>query len=96
MVKTEEEALQVRREVEAGASIVELAKKRSLRPEARLENAVLAGYPSTELAPHIMKAEIDELVVRWVGGETETISGAQVDRRMRIVEGTGSAEDLAP
>ena len=62
LVKTEAEALQVRREVEAGASIVELAKKRSLRPEARRENAVLAGYPSTELAPHIMKAQIDELV----------------------------------
>jgi len=40
--------------------------------------------------------DIDELVVRWVGGETESISGAQVDRRMRIVEGTGAAEDLDP
>tara|TARA_B100000029_G_scaffold57612_1_gene52064 strand:- start:65 stop:1732 length:1668 start_codon:yes stop_codon:yes gene_type:complete len=62
LVKTEEEALQVKREVEAGVSIVDLAKERSLRPEARRENAVLAGYPSTELAPHIMKAKIDELV----------------------------------
>ena len=43
-------------------SLKDFDEKRSLRPEARLENAVLAGYPSTELAPHIMKAQIDELV----------------------------------
>jgi hypothetical protein len=34
---------------------------------------------------------IDSLVVRWVGGETETIEGALINRRMRIVEGSGAA-----
>jgi enediyne biosynthesis protein E4 len=35
---------------------------------------------------------IDSIEVRWVGGGTETVTGAEVDRRMRIVEGTGVAE----
>jgi hypothetical protein len=34
---------------------------------------------------------IDELTVRWVGGATETITGAEPGGRYRIVEGSGKA-----
>ena len=34
---------------------------------------------------------VDSVEVRWVGGATEPITGVEVDRRMRIVEGSGVA-----
>ena len=37
---------------------------------------------------------IDTLTVRWVGGATETISGATADGRFRIVEGSGEVTPL--
>jgi ASPIC/UnbV protein/putative metal-binding protein/VCBS repeat protein len=37
---------------------------------------------------------IDSLTVRWVGGATETISGATANGRFRIVEGSGAAVPL--
>jgi thiol-disulfide isomerase/thioredoxin len=42
--------------------------------------------------------EIEGLVVHWPGGKAETFTGATVDGRYRIAEGTGRAEplDIAP
>jgi len=34
---------------------------------------------------------IDKVAVRWVGGETETIIGAQINMRQKVVEGSGEA-----
>lgn len=34
---------------------------------------------------------IDEVTVRWVGGETETFSGVQADGTWRLVQGAGAA-----
>jgi len=36
--------------------------------------------------------EIDEVTVRWVGGDTETISGIEPNHRYLVVEGTGTGE----
>lgn len=35
--------------------------------------------------------QIDEVKVRWVGGATETITGAAADKRFEIVQGSGKA-----
>jgi parvulin-like peptidyl-prolyl isomerase len=86
LVKTEEEALQIQREVEAGADIVKLAKERSLRPEARREDAVLNGYASSELLPHVMKAKTGELV-----GPLKVSNGYSVFKILSRVKG-----DLQP
>jgi len=37
------------------------------------------------------ETDIDSLTVRWVGGATESISGAAANGRFRIVEGSGQA-----
>ncbi len=37
---------------------------------------------------------IDEVSVRWVGGETETITGLNPNARFHVVEGTGAGEAL--
>ena len=34
---------------------------------------------------------IDRLVIRWPGGETETVRGLETDHRYEVVEGTGEA-----
>ncbi len=40
------------------------------------------------------QATIDEVTVRWVGGETENITGLHPNARFRVVEGTGTGEAL--
>jgi hypothetical protein len=42
------------------------------------------------------QTKIDKLTVRWVGGKAETITGAAVDRRHRVVEGSGKAVPFSP
>jgi len=37
---------------------------------------------------------IDHLLIRWPGGETETVTGLTVDRRYAYVQGSGQAEEL--
>ena len=36
-------------------------------------------------------ASVDELTVRWIGGVTETFTGAAPNGRYRLVEGSGAA-----
>ena len=39
---------------------------------------------------------IDRLIVHWPGGETETFTGLEADRRYRLVEGSGAAQAWTP
>jgi hypothetical protein len=56
------------------------------------------GGQSNVQAPHTAhfglaaNTAVEAVTVRWVGGATETITGVQANRRMRIVEGSGTAQ----
>ena len=62
LVETEEEALAVRRQVEAGADITALAQERSKRRGARARGGVFPLEKTSDLVPHILAAQPDELV----------------------------------
>ena len=62
LVETEEEALAVRRQVEAGADIAALAQERSKRRGARARGGVFPLEKTSDLVPHILAAQPDELV----------------------------------
>ena len=67
LLETEEAALQVREEVEAGADFAAIAREQSLRPEARQTNGELHfhsrdKYRYPHLIPEILAAEVGQLV----------------------------------
>ncbi len=62
LVETEEEALAIRRQIEAGADIAALAQERSKRRGARARSGVLPMEKTSDLVPHILAAQPDELV----------------------------------
>ena len=62
LVETEEEALAVRRQVEAGADLTALAQERSKRRGARARGGVFPLEKTSDLVPHILAAQPDELV----------------------------------
>ena len=62
LVETEEEALAVRRQIEAGADIAALAQKRSKRRGARARGGVFPMEKTSDLVPHILAAQPGELV----------------------------------
>ena len=62
LVETEEEALAVRRQIEAGADIAALAQERSKRRGARARGGVFPMEKTSDLVPHILAAQPDELV----------------------------------
>ena len=62
LVETEEEALAVRRQIEAGADIATLAQERSKRRGARARGGVFPMEKTSDLVPHILAAQPDELV----------------------------------
>ena len=62
LVETEEEALAVRRQIEAGADIAALAQERSQRRGARARGGVFPLEKTSDLVPHILAAQPDELV----------------------------------
>ena len=62
LVETEEEALAVRRQIEAGADIADIAQKRSTRRGARARGGVFPLEKTSDLVPHILAAQVAELV----------------------------------
>ena len=62
LVETEEEALAVRRQIEAGADIVALAQERSKRRGARARSGIFPMEKTSDLVPHILAAQPGELV----------------------------------
>ena len=62
LVETEEEALAVRRQIEAGAAIVALAQQRSKRRGAQARGGVFPLEKTSDLVPHILAAQPSELV----------------------------------
>ena len=62
LVETEEEALAVRRQIEAGADIAAIAQKRSKRRGARARGGVFPMEKTSDLVPHILAAQPGELV----------------------------------
>lgn len=62
LVETEEEALAVRRQIEAGADIAAIAQKRSTRRGAQARGGVFPMEKTSDLAPHILAAQPGELV----------------------------------
>ena len=62
LVETEEEALAVRRQIEAGADIAALAQERSKRRGARARSGIFPMEKTSDLVPHILAAQPGELV----------------------------------
>ena len=62
LVETEEEALAVRRQIEAGADIATLGQERSKRRGARARGGVFPMEKTSDLVPYILAAQPDELV----------------------------------
>ncbi|MDE2810340.1 MAG: peptidyl-prolyl cis-trans isomerase, partial [Gemmatimonadota bacterium] len=62
LVETEEEALAIRRQIEAGTDIAALAQKRSKRRGARARGGVFPMEKTSDLVPHILAAQPGELV----------------------------------
>jgi peptidyl-prolyl cis-trans isomerase C len=62
LVETEEEALAVRRQIEAGADIAAIAQERSKRRGARARGGVFPMEKTSDLVPHILAAQPGELV----------------------------------
>ena len=62
LVETEEEALAVRRQIEAGAAIAALAQQRSKRRGAQARGGVFPLEKTSDLVPHILAAQPGELV----------------------------------
>jgi len=62
LVATEEEALTVRRQIEAGADITALAQERSKRRGAKARRGVFPLEKTSDLVPHILAAQPGELV----------------------------------
>ena len=62
LVETEEEALAVRRQIEAGADIAAIAQKRSKRRGARARGGVFPMEKTSDLVSHILAAQPGELV----------------------------------
>ena len=62
LVETEEEALAVRRQIEAGADIAALAQERSKRRGAQARGGVFPMEKTSDLVPHILAAQPGELV----------------------------------
>ncbi|MYA21806.1 MAG: hypothetical protein F4Z30_03015, partial [Gemmatimonadetes bacterium] len=62
LVETEEEALALRRQIEAGADIAALAQKRSKRRGAQARGGVFPMEKTSDLVPHILAAQPGELV----------------------------------
>ncbi len=62
LVETEEEAIAVRRQIEAGADIAALAQERSKRRGARARGGVFPMEKTSDLVPHILAAQPGELV----------------------------------
>jgi peptidyl-prolyl cis-trans isomerase C len=62
LVETEEEALAVRRQIEAGADIATLAQERSKRRGARARSGVFPMEKTSDLVPHILAAQPGDLV----------------------------------
>ena len=62
LVETEEEALAIRRQIEAGADIAALAQERSKRRGARARGGVFPMEKTSDLVPHILAAQPGELV----------------------------------
>ena len=62
LVETEEEALAVWRQIEAGADIAALAQERSKRRGARARSGIFPMEKTSDLVPHILAAQPGELV----------------------------------
>lgn len=62
LVETEEEALAVRGQIEAGADITALAQQRSKRRGAQARGGVFPLEKTSDLVPHILAAQPGELV----------------------------------
>ncbi len=62
LVETEEEALAVRRQIEAGAAIAAIAQQRSKRRGAQARGGVFPLEKTSDLVPHILAAQPGELV----------------------------------
>lgn len=62
LVETEEEALAVRRQIEAGADIAAIAQQRSKRRGAQARGGVFPLEKTSDLVPHILAAQPGELV----------------------------------
>ena len=62
LVETEEEAIAVRRQIEAGADIAALAQEHSKRRGARARGGVFPMEKTSDLVPHILAAQPGELV----------------------------------
>ena len=62
LVETEEEALAIRRQIEAGTDIAALAQERSKRRGARARGGVFPMEKTSDLVPHILAAQPGELV----------------------------------
>ena len=62
LVETEEEALAVRRQIEAGADIAAIAQERSKRRGARARGGVFPLEKTSDLVSHILAAQPGELV----------------------------------
>ena len=62
LVETEEEALAVRRQIEAGADIAALAQQRSKRRGAQARGGVFPLEKTSDLVPHILATQPGELV----------------------------------
>ena len=62
LVETEEEALAVRGQIEAGAAIAAIAQQRSKRRGAQARGGVFPLEKTSDLVPHILAAQPGELV----------------------------------
>lgn len=62
LMETEEEALTVRRQIEAGADIAAIAQERSKRRGARARGGVFPMEKTSDLVSHILAAQPGELV----------------------------------
>ena len=82
--ETNRDAIGARIRLTAGG----VTQMRDVRGPGGHVNAQSSRVVHFGLGPH---TEIESVEVRWVGGDTETISGVEADERMLIVEGSGTA-----
>jgi hypothetical protein len=84
---TNRDAIGARVTLEAGG-IVQLRDNRGSGGHGNAQGSLVVHFGLADVT------EIDDVTVRWVGGETETITGIRPNARFHVVEGSGVGEEL--
>ncbi|MFH1436922.1 MAG: FG-GAP-like repeat-containing protein [Pseudomonadota bacterium] len=84
---TNRDALGARVSLTAGG-VTQLREVRGGNGHAGNQNSNVAHFGLAD------ETAIDEVTVRWVGGDTETISGLEPNGRYHVVEGTGTGSPI--